>query len=287
MINNYLTQITENTTINDTLTWLNKTTQQAMYLEQKNSTKGFILTITIIALIATITIFYLYKKKNDKIEEQTKQQKKIQTEILEAFKKLETNEKIKEINISDLPHELRKDLLNEESIFSKLFFKGEDKTGHKPPFLLLIHSDMTGEIKHNAKEGEYILEKKDMQRTKVRFNLTRDKLIDVKIKGKYYRFWVQYEDEAEAYPLAPKHHSAQFYNIVLALQMTKNLMGAKKGKFPKIFIIAGILLVVGGLGYYAWTKAHQGNTQAVVQTIQVINETINQSAQYVQGNVTI
>ena len=279
--------ITNETTINQTIEYLTNTTKYATNLEQINQSKGTII-MFLIALIIIGTIFILlYIKKNNKIPKEKQEIQRIKEEIREAISKAEKNQKIKEIDISNLPHDLKTDLLNPESIFSQMFFKGEDKQGHKPPFLFLIRSNMTAEIKHNAKEGEYILEKKDQKETKVTFILTRDKLIDVKIKGKYYRFWVQYEDEAEAYPVKPQHHASQFYNIVLALQMAKQGIQAKKGKFPKILIIIGIVVIIGGIAFYAWNKSHSGNitAQDVNNVINVANTTINNTINNTQGQI--
>lgn len=252
-------------------TLINATNQTIQYINQTITNannqltfKTYLIWTWFILFTISLILFFIIRNKIKNNIELNKKTTKLQQEIYEEFKKLEKGEKVKEINISDLPIPIQKNILESESIISKMFYKTEkDKT--KPPFLLLIRSDMTAEIKQNAKEGELILQKKDVNKTKVRLNLTSQKLINLKVGNKTRRIWIQFEDEAEPYPLQPKHHSKEVYLIILALQMLKRLPEAPKGKFPKIIIILGILAVIAGIIYFAFFYHKEAEVATIIK----------------------
>lgn len=230
-------------------------------------------------IILFLIILFSYKTFKKTRENRIYIDKKAE-EIFKEFKKISEGQKVNEIDIRDLPTPVRENILEHQGLLSKMFFKS-NKEGYKPPFLILIRSDKTAEIKQNAKEGELLLQKKDANKTKVRLVLASNKLISLKIGNKRQDFWIAFEDEAECYPHEPKHLAKAFYDIVLALQMAKTGL-QKKGKFPKILLIIGAILIILVI-IAVWYFNKQVPTETVIN--QTVNATVNATQAFAE-NIT-
>lgn len=232
------------------------------------------ITGTMIGAVTTATII---NKRLKETKEKEKRILKLAKDIHEEFINYAEGRKVNEIDIRDLPRNIQTDMMEHKSLLSKIFMIG-DKQGHIPPYLLLLRNDLTGVIKHRVKEGELLIKGKDKARTLKRLEISLQKAHTIKFpNGKKYPVIVAHEDEAEAYPHQPKHHSGALYRIVLALQLAKAGMIPKK-KIPKGIIIIGLLLIVGIIGGLVWffNSGDATTTNTIVQeTTNIINNTIN------------
>ena len=153
-------------------------------------------------------------------------------------------------------------------------FNNKAKEEVKTPWLFLMMNNGDIKIMDNVKIGRLPLTEPDgtekwvdINPLKLRRLVWGDGRIDC---------YIGYEDEAELYPHEPKHHAKIFRDIVVALQLNKGNL-QEGGKFnAKWLLIAGIIVVVLGIGYFVFTKDSGTTTQIVNETInQTINTTIN------------
>lgn len=260
-----------NTTINTTLNLTaNETLNYTqLYIENTQTIKNLNLLLGILTIITILTFvyFYIYKAKKLGLKKNIKENKQTIEEMKNLIKKLDeytiTHDKegktlkIKEIHIKNVPKEIIEPLF-EDNGFLKKIMKIQDKGKRFRDYpLLLLKNDGTIEIKDGVKSGLYIFKTKEMRvldgeiEVQKAIDLAPQKLRKLKNGDKDLLVWIANEDEAEAYPIEPKHHSKSMYKIIESILLTRQARDTGLGKkLPKILIILAIIAVLGGVVYW-------------------------------------
>ena len=264
--NNYNNNITMNST---------QIEEQIQSSANYSNILGTILMITILLAIITIGfLIWYYNKKYSKAKEYKETQKELEKlvkQILTIDESLESKTlEIDEININNLPQKLKLELTDKTNILNKLF---TDLEKTKEPFLLLMLKNGKIEIRKRIREGEIeLIDPKTKEKKTILIDASKKHRINFGNKDLFC--YIHYEDEAEGYPHQPKHYSKAFYQIVQAIKLAEGLIQPQGKGIGKIWIILGILVVIGGIGYF-WWSGQQPNSTITEGTITAINQTIN------------
>lgn len=276
--------------INDTLSeTMNITLNYTkMYYEElaKSSDLTVWLVLIIIILAIGVISFVIYHKTNKQRKEDIKKQQQILKEIILAYETLDTKGKqIDEININNLPKDLQERMLDDTSLFGRLFFKNDKGKQWKEPLLLLIQKDGKIKIKQNAKEGDIPIKQNDMTKSSATISLRFPKILTLVNGNQKIKVWIHFEGEHESYPIEEGHSAKATYEIIRAIQLNKlNQTPVKKG-IPKIvWILGGLALLIGILYISGAFDALFGKeiVEAVVNTTSNMTQNVTNINTYAQ-----